>query len=240
MRYDDPQLQEVLAGEYALGALRGAARARFETLARRDPRLHRRVVEWQERLAPLAQETSEVAPSPRVLAELRRRIKPADAPPRWWGRLDFWRPFGAVAATLVVALAAYLGVQLMRGPATVPLDPLYIAVLSDTSQNPAIVVTAYNKPFRLNVEPVKPIAVRPGNVLRIWAVDRASGARQRLAEFTPGHPQRLRLPDTDWKFVKEAATLEVHEEPLQVATKEPIGPPLYSGPCINLKGPKTS
>ena len=38
--------------------------------------------------------------------------------------------------------------------------------------------------FRLTVEPVRPIAVRPGNVLRIWAVDRASGARQRLAEFT--------------------------------------------------------
>jgi anti-sigma-K factor RskA len=240
MRYDDPQLQEILAGEYALGALRGAARARFETLARRDPHLHRRVVEWQERLAPLAQENAEVAPSPRVLASLRRRIKPVEALPRWWNRLDFWRPFGAVAATLVVALAAYLGVQFVRTPSTVPLDPLYIAVLTDTAQNPAIVVTAYNKPFRLTVEPVKPIAIRPGNVLRIWAVDRASGARQRLAEFTPGQPRRLRLPDTDWKFVKGAATLEVHEEPLQVATPGPTGPALYSGPCINLKGPKTS
>lgn len=240
MRYDDPQLQEILAGEYALGALRGAARARFEALARRDPHLHRRVIEWQERLAPLAQETSEVTPSPRVLVQLRRRIKPAEASTNWWDRLAFWRPFGAVAATLVVALAAYLGVQLVRGPATVPLDPLYIAVLSDSSQNPAIVVTAYNKPFRLTVEPIEPITVRPGNVLRIWAVDRASGVRQRLAEFTPDQPQRLRLPDADWKFVKGAATLEVHEEPLQVAAKEPVGPPLYSGACINLKGPKTS
>ena len=140
----------------------------------------------------------------------------------------------------MLALAAYLGAQLVRGPATVPLDPLYIAVLSDTARNPAIVVTAYNKPFRLTVEPVKPIAVHPGNVLRIWAVDRASGARQRLAEFAPGKAQRIQLPDTDWKLVKGAATLEVHEEPLQIAAKEPTGPALYSGPCINLKGPKTS
>jgi hypothetical protein len=122
----------------------------------------------------------------------------------------------------------------------VPLDPLYIAVLTDAAQNPAIVVTAYNKPFRLTVEPVEPIAVHSGHVLRIWAVDRASGARQRLAEFTPGQAQRLRLPDADWKLVKGAASLEVHEEPLHVATGEPHGPALYSGPCINLKGPKTS
>lgn len=239
MRYDDPELQDILAGEYALGALRGTARARFETLARQDPRLHRRVVEWQERLAPLAQETAEVAPSPRVLAELRRRIKPLGPPPRWWNRLDFWRPFGAVAATLVVVLAAYLGVQLSREPATVPLDPRYVAVLTDAAQKPAIVVTAYNNPFRLIVEPIQPVAVRPGKVLRIWAVDRASGARQRLAEFTPGPAQRVPLTDAGWALVKGAAALEVHEA-LPVAAAEPSGPALYSGPCINLKGPKTS
>jgi anti-sigma-K factor RskA len=238
MRYDDPQLQDILAGEYALGALRGAARARFETLARQDPRLHRRVVAWQERLAPLAEETAEVAPSPRILASLRRRIEPVEAPPRWWSRLDFWRPFGAVAATLVVALAAYLGVQLASPPATVPLDPRYVAVLADAAQKPAIVVTAYNNPFRLIVEPIQPVAVQPGNVLRIWAVDRASGARQRLAEFKPGQAQRVPLSDAGWALVKGAVALEVREE--TIAAAGPSGPALYSGPCINLKGPKIS
>ena len=240
MRYDDPQLQDILAGEYALGALRGAARARFETLLRQDPQLHRRVVDWQERLAPLTLETAEVAPSPSVLKDLRRRIKPADRSPRWWGRLDFWRPFGTFAAAVSVALAAYVGVELARRPATVPLDPQYIAVLADAAQNPAIVVTAYSKPFRLTVEPIKPIAVTPGHVLRIWTVDRATGERQPLAEFTPGAAQRMQLPDTDWKLVKGAATLEVHEEVAHVAIGSPTGPALYSGPCINLKGPKAS
>lgn len=239
MKYDDPQLQEVLAGEYALGALRGAARARFETLVRQDPQLQRRVVEWQERLAPLAEETAEVSPSPRVLAELRRRISPAETSASWWSRLDFWRPFGAVAATLVVVLAAYLGVQLAQPPATVPrLDPRYVAVLADRKQEPAIVVTAYNEPFRLVVEPIRPVTVQPGNVLRIWAVDRSSGERRRLAEFRPGQAQRIPLSDAGWALVKGAAALEVREETITAAG--PSGPVLYSGPCINLKGPNIS
>lgn len=238
MRYDDPQLQDVLAGEYALGSLRGAARARFERLVQQNAALRKRVVEWQERLAPLAEETPEVAPSPRVLAELRRRVKPAGAPVRWWDRLDFWRPLGAVAATLVVALTAYLGVQLARPPAT--LDPRYVAVLADDAQKPAVVVTAFAGPFRLTVEPVQPLTVQPGDVFRIWAVDRTTGAHRRLAEFTPGEARRVALSEADWQLVKSAASLEVREEPAQLASAEPSGRVLYSGPCINLKGAKSS
>ena len=239
MRYDDPQLQDILAGEYALGSLRGAARARFETLVRHDPQLRRRVVEWQERLAPLAQETSEVAPSPRVLADLRRRIKPGATREHWWNSLDFWRQFGAVAATLVVALGAYLGVQLTR-PANVPLDPRYVAVLADESDKPAVVVTAFVKPFRLSVEPVQPLAVQRGHVLRIWAVDKTTGARRPLAEFAPTEAQRIALSDAEWQLVKNAESLEVREAPPQLASAEPSGRVLFSGACINLKGPKTS
>jgi anti-sigma-K factor RskA len=238
MRYDDPELQERLAGEYALGSLRGAARARFEALVGRDPRLRERVVDWQERLAPLAQETPDVTPPARVLAKLRRRIKPADAPVQWWNRLDFWRPFGALTTTLVIALAAYLGAQLAQAPA--PLDPRYVAILADDHERPAVVVTAYNNPFRLIVEPLQPAAIPPGNVLRIFAVDRVSGARQRLAEFTPGVARRVALSDAEWQLVKGARSLIVSEEPPQVASAEPTGRILYSGPCINLKGPKPS
>jgi anti-sigma-K factor RskA len=240
MKYDDPQLQDVLAGEYALGSLHGAARARFETLMRQNPALRRRVVEWQERLTPLAEETGEVPPPSRVLTALRRRIKPAHAPVRWWNRLDFWRPFGALATSLALVLAIYLGVQLTQPPASTPLDPRYVAVLADSAQKPAVVVTAFANPFRVTVEAVQPVTVATGNVLRIWAVDKTTGARQRLVDFAPGAAQRFALDEQHWALVKSAASLEVHEEPAALAATEPNGPALYTGACINLKGVKTS
>lgn len=239
MKYDDPTLQDALAGAYALGSLRGAARARFETLMRQNAALRRRVVEWQERLAPLAEETPEVAPPARVLNELRRRIKPIDARAGWWDRLEFWRPFAAATASIALALGVYLGAELAAPTAITALDPRYVAVLADTAQKPAVVVTAFANPFRVTVEPVQPLNVAQDKVLRIWAVDKSTGARRRLVEFTPGPAQRVALDAQSWELVKTAATLEVREEPATLAA-EPSGPVLYSGACINLKGVKTS
>ena len=54
MRYDDPDLQDRLAAQYALGALTGPTRRRLEALMRDRPELRARVAAWQEELAPLA------------------------------------------------------------------------------------------------------------------------------------------------------------------------------------------
>ena len=54
MRYDDPELQDRLAAQYALGALSGLVRRRLEALMRDRPALQARVAAWQEQLSPLA------------------------------------------------------------------------------------------------------------------------------------------------------------------------------------------
>ena len=236
MRYDDAQLQDLLAGEYALGALRGAARARFEGLMRHDPVLRRRVVEWQERLVPLAEEITEVPPPRRVLRQLRERIRPAAARSRWWQRLDFWRPFGAVAAMLVVALTGYLSWQLTQPAAMIQIDPRYVAVLEDQSERPVVVVTAHANPWRLTVEPLASLSTDPGKVLQIWAVERNTGATRPLARVEPGAAQRVALTEAAWQLVKGAESLIVSAESAAVVATAPTGPVLYSGPCINLKG----
>ena len=53
MRYQNEQLQDRLAAEFALGNLRGAARNRLLALMRLDPGLRAKVAQWEERLFPL-------------------------------------------------------------------------------------------------------------------------------------------------------------------------------------------
>ncbi len=52
MRYQDPALLGLLAGEYALGTLQGRARLRLEGLMESDPAAAEQVRLWQSRLAP--------------------------------------------------------------------------------------------------------------------------------------------------------------------------------------------
>jgi quercetin dioxygenase-like cupin family protein len=78
MKYDDPDLQDMLAAEYALGTLTGAARRRFERLMAADPALGRLVEAWEQRLNALGGALPPVEPPPGLKLAIERRI--ADEP----------------------------------------------------------------------------------------------------------------------------------------------------------------
>ena len=69
-----PGLVERLASAYALGTLRGAARRRFETLARRDPAIRATALVWQTRFAGLVELQPAVAPPPEVWSRIDAQL----------------------------------------------------------------------------------------------------------------------------------------------------------------------
>lgn len=235
MRYADPHLREILAGEYALGSLRGRARARFERLVERDAGLRRLVHEWQDDLAPLADETRAVAPPPRVLEAIERRIGAArEAPRGFWNRLGFWRGLSAATAAMAAVLAIATVMLVGRPPA--PLAPSYVAVLQNQAAQPVLVVTAYRQPFRMKTEPIGLPAPPAGQVLQIWAEEKGTGRLRALAVAAPDAPAQLALSDEAWKLVRGAERLAVSLEPAGATPAAPTSPLIYSGLCINLKG----
>jgi anti-sigma-K factor RskA len=236
MKYSDLTLRQTLAGEYALGALHGAARARFERLLRRDPALQALVYEWQQLLSPLAQETPAVAPPARVLAAIERRIgaETAAARPGFRERLGWWRAFSSVATAAAVVLALTTTLLVLRPPAAVP--PSYVAILQDHAAQPALAVTAYKQPWRINVETLATASIAEDQVLQVWAVEKDSGVTRPLIAFTPGKAREFALSEEGWKLVRTAHSLVVSVEPATTVAVRPTTPLLYSGLCINLKG----
>lgn len=133
---DKPELLERLAAAHALGTLRGAARRRFETLARREPRIRATALIWQGRLSGLVELPPAVAPSPEVWRRIERQVSlqidhenaaiagtavpaprptapaPSESPDtRRWPGWAFWRGAGlggALAAGLAALLVANL------------------------------------------------------------------------------------------------------------------------------------
>ncbi|QCP48602.1 hypothetical protein FAZ95_05005 [Trinickia violacea] len=70
-----PELVDRLAAEYALGVLRGAARRRFEQIARRDATVRVAVEEWHARVRAMAELGPRVAPPPSVWEGIERRLE---------------------------------------------------------------------------------------------------------------------------------------------------------------------
>jgi anti-sigma-K factor RskA len=75
MKYQDRQLQRMLAAEYVLGTLHGAARRRFQRLLQREPELAQEVLFWEQRLAALLRSFKPVTPPPTVWIGLLRRLE---------------------------------------------------------------------------------------------------------------------------------------------------------------------
>lgn len=245
MRYDDPQVQEALAGEYVVGALQGPARRRFESLMRTRPDLRRQVEAWEDRLTPLADDTPARTPPPRVLRAVRNRIQPETEAtgPGFWGSLAFWRPFGAIAALLVVVMGGYAGFLVTQPGTPLPqvaqtatqdVLPSYVAVLEDDLEQPALVVTAYRGPWRLAVKPLQSLTGETAKVFQVWTVERGSGTIRPLLQLAGDEAAARPLDEDGWAAVKSSESLIVTLEPANQTPASPSGAVLFSGPCINL------
>jgi anti-sigma-K factor RskA len=248
MRYDNPQLQEFLASAYVSGALQGRARRRFEALAHTRPALRRRVEAWEDRLAPLDDATPAVEPPARVWRAVQRRIAPrttASQPAGLWNSLAFWRPFGALAAGLAVVALAYGALDGLRPPkeqqvAEAPpqqIAPSYVAILEDENSRPAMVVTAFRGPWRLTVEPLRELTPYDGKVFQVWAVERETGTIRPLIQVAGAEVLQLPLGEDGWDAIKTSESLVVTVENAGETAAAPSGRVIFSGLCLNLKGP---
>jgi anti-sigma-K factor RskA len=118
MNYADPELRDRLAAEYALGALRGLERRRFERLLSGDRDLRALVEDWELRLNLLGESAPAVEPRAQVWSEIARQIAtapastPAPAREGWLDRLSdslaFWRAAAGLAAATAAALIFYV------------------------------------------------------------------------------------------------------------------------------------
>lgn len=137
-----PDLIDRLAGEYALGVLRGGARKRFETLASRDRRVREAIESWQARIGAMTELAPSVAAPASVWEGVERRLGlaaaahpthatqaanvplPAAVRPgasrtargaaraRWFDSLTFWRGWSIGATGLALAAVVALAVTL--------------------------------------------------------------------------------------------------------------------------------
>ncbi|MCB1924810.1 MAG: hypothetical protein KDJ27_13900 [Gammaproteobacteria bacterium] len=236
MRYDDPTLRQQLAGAYALGSLRGAARARFERLMTDDAALRRLVVEFQEDLAPLASDAPDVQPPPRVRQRLADAVAPAARQPvlRWWQRVNLWRGLAAANGLFALALVAVVGTGVLQQAAVPPAELVYVGVLADAQDRPGVALLAYNHPFRLEIAAKREMPALPGKELRLWIRDRETGEPEFVSALPPGS-KVLPLDDAAWQQLRRAKALIISQQAEGSTAAAPGADILYEGVCVNLK-----
>ena len=223
-----PELRERLAAEYALGTLRGRARARLKRWMRDDAELAREVAKWEARLAPLAQAVAPVAPPARVWNALQNRL---EVNPKGARRMSFsvWKALGLMASGAATALLA-IAILLPSLRDTTPAA--YVAVLSDAKTNRAVLVaTAGQADKVLRVNTLDPSIQVSGRSLELWALPR--DGKPKSLGVIGAQRAVLRLDAPADKSLGNVPALAISLEPQGGSpTGQPTGPVLYSGPCV--------
>jgi anti-sigma-K factor RskA len=149
MRYENSELRELLAAEYALGTLKGRARRRFEGLMGASPALRKEVRDWEQRLNRLAERAPPVPPPDQTWRELQDRLFPE--PPRapWYERLGFWRGLSLSGGVLAVVLTAFLLVE------PTAHSPGYVVLIHNTNEQPVWMVSTSTDMGKMYVKNLK-------------------------------------------------------------------------------------
>ena len=222
MRYNAPELQRRLAGEYVLGTLQGRARARFERLLRRDSGLREEVTVWQEQLMPLAAALPPVAPPTRVWRSIQARLGMRAA--TRFG-LTFWRNLGLISTTAVAALALYIAVAPMRAP-----GPAYVAVIADAQAKPAWIVSTRDTTLTIKAVAARTLAANQS--LELWLLPEG-GKPVSLGLMPLAGSKTAALPLQVRGQFARAHAMAVSVEPAGGSpTGQPTGPVLYQGALI--------
>lgn len=116
----DPRRDEVIAGEYVLGALSAEDRRKVERRLAEDRRFAAMVSRWERNLASAEAEQPYRPPLRRPVAALPPKVAPARPSGGYWNSLAFWRSLAL--ASLMAAAAFAVAATTPAGETIAPED----------------------------------------------------------------------------------------------------------------------
>lgn len=209
MNYTAEQIER-LAAAYALGTLRGRARARFERLCTRQPAVLARRHAWEDRLLPLAL----AVPTQRVSALLWSgiRLRLAEGEPGSHAPAPHAAKLGAlrgVAAACIAALALLFGSILYQARP----DWRVLADLAPPNGSTQWHVHRSGDYHRLRVISVGETPAPNGGSYELWVLPAAGGNPVSLG-IIPARGEETQLLDARQRqLLMNATTIAVSLEP---------------------------
>jgi len=211
---------DALCGEYLLGALRGAARRRFERALREEPLVALRLDHWQRTFTPRYAKMIEAQPSGKVWKRLERELDLARYRTPWHARTGFWRGW-AFAATAALVLA--IGLSVLR-PGPEPSQP--IATLAGKAEAAQVTALLSRDGRSLELRAARPVIAGPAQSYELWLLPGGNAAPISIAVLGK-LDARFALPPALVGRLAAGAKLAVSVEP---AGGSPTGAP--TGPVI--------
>ncbi|RLU01934.1 anti-sigma factor domain-containing protein [Ketobacter sp.] len=233
LRYQNPELQDLLASNYVMGTLRGRARQRMETLMQDNRTLRERVQQWEAKLQPLHQNTPEVAPRNSTWDSIASAIGGAADPmlATLKKKLNFYKYFSGFALSCALVLAVLVLQPTPPQPAAIN----YVAVMKDEAERPTMVVTLTKTGRLLALDMLEKPQVEQHQNLQLWAVSKVDGSISSLGAIQVEKHIEKALTKPQWGLIADAEYLLVSVE-TATGVAQPSARVVAKGLCVKVEG----
>ena len=215
-RYQNPEVFELLAMEYAVGSLQGRARQRFEVLMDTHFYLRATVDAYESKFANLVELLPEQQPSNKVWNNIEAHIKQdakqvsqkAEKAP-WWQINFFKQGLGFVAMALLVSVVYFYDPMTDHNSSAIA----YSAVMeSNQSGEPMAVTKIQKSDMKLSIDIMKPMYVDDGMELTLWCHPKAGGMPMKMGTISESGKTELIISEQEWKDLANVGQLEISLE----------------------------
>jgi len=228
MKYQGERLRELLAGEYVLGLLTGAARRRFERLLMESGTLRASVTAWEGRFAAWALTLPPEQPPNYLWWRVLGRVRSERLPRRQQLHNVFWRGW-AVAAT--VLLAIIIVGQSVRRP--MQEKPAEFALVSDKQGQPLWVISVHPESQSIDMKAMADNTPPPGKSYELWMLP-GSGKPVAMGLMNSTGIASETVPPEMLAAIANAKVLAISLEPAGGSpTGQPTGPVLYTAAIVS-------
>ncbi|MGB9429320.1 MAG: anti-sigma factor [Gammaproteobacteria bacterium] len=234
MNYGNKNLRNLLAGEYVLGLLHGAARRRFERLQIEDTRLRSEVTAWEERFAVWSRDLKPQTPPDSIWRKLDARLnmeaKMVRKPVSTFSIRGIWSGAAVIAAAIVLAVGILIGRSLVTTPTAAPS---YLAVMSSAKGQPLWLITVHPNTQRIDMKALASNVPPPGKSYELWMLP-GSGKPIAMGLMNSSGVASETLNTEVIAAISQAKGVAISLEPQGGSpTGQPTGPVLYVAPLIS-------
>lgn len=233
-RYQDPEVFEQLAIEYAAGSLQGRARKRFEVLMDTHFYLRATVDAYESKFANLVELLPDETPSNKVWNNIEAHIEKAsiesssEAKARWWQTSFFKQSFSMAMMAMIVTAVLFFNPMTDHQPGAIAS---YSAVMeSEKSGEPMAVTKIMKSDMKLSIDIMKPMTIADGMVLTLWCQPKKGGKPVKMGTISKSGKSELSISKSEWKNLESIGSLAVSVEKAgKVNLTEPTGQIILKG-----------
>jgi anti-sigma-K factor RskA len=228
-RYQNPEIFEQLAMEYAVGGLHGRAKKRFEALMETHFYLKATVEAYEYKFAHLVELLPDEKPSDQVWKNISAQIKTDTQSSvvkqeSWWSSLFNVKTYGLVASALLIS--AVLLFNPMTG------SPIaYTAVLeSNTTHTPMAVTRISQADMQISIDMMKRPDIPDNMQLALWCHPKDGGKPVMMGTIAKSGETIIHIDKKEWRGFKNVGLLAVSVEPKdRQSSDKPSGKILLKG-----------